>query len=941
MNKSHAKPGIRRSSAVNSNNFKTMKKIFFIFLSLLFVFTSSADDWKPAEWLLTPPVLIPAPTKEERNARDERTGQKNMYPRSYYKRILNAMPERFEIKSGAKIVTPFGTTKWEKVSADGECPLIKEPVPECSVFFAAKYWISSEDQEADLWYGSSDGVKIWFDGNEIFEYPQARPYFCKLRGFIPVTLKKGTNIFVFAIVNGEGDGMLGARLFPKKSAIYPGLFLDTKNPVETKQFIELDFYWKPAGIVTLRKEVYKNHPKCKKIRLLDFVGNVLTQVVCGGKVGKLESGKVNIPLNSPSKGDFGVLDMRGKSNGIYKIESFWNDKKHVRPFYYAGFSEKLTPTEEWKIELLKNNDFCSPEALLEQTFGKNKTSAKRIRAYKSKYDDTLQPYIVALPKTKKLKEKIPLLVILKPYTGLNKIQFSLKQRYGTSDLLKLWVYSRGDSGFMGLSERDVLEVIELVCKDYKIDRDRIYLQGISLGGFGCWWIGGRHPDLFAGIAANGAYVFTYTKNFLNLPINQSWMKPNNPGNWLPKIIGRLRKEGVDVIYTDLRELSLEKYRQYFTDRENWYLNKKRKSQPDKVVYSTFGDIDGAYWIRNIMPEKFGKMATVEAEVFQTNIHFQSQSTNYGLIHVQTENVSSFNLDLRKSRFSKLKNWEVVIDNLIITNGLSGEMFSYNNTPHPIGHPTHISTSSITEGIRKRNGFCGGIADVVYDSFLFAYSAKDIKARNQAEKFNMAITGIMPCQFDGNFKVVPDTELTSELCEKYNVILFASLEKPGKFLKKNIENLPFKILDGKLEFNHANISTQAQQPLWSPTKHKRDDCSTFACVYPNPIAKNHYLLTVTMTNFTPQLLMIARNDVIFGNHYDSFDVNWNKLQYQDESKSYSREDCDHNHDTKHANHNSRQIPKSEKSLNQKIKEVGGIIFLIILVGIGLFYFTKKK
>ncbi len=880
-----------------------MKNNYFIFLSLLFVFSSSAEDWKPDEWLLTLPVLIPAPTKEERNARDEKTGQKNMYPRSYYKRILKTIPEKFETKSRAKIVTLFGTTKWEKVSANGECPMIKEPVPECSVFFAAKYWISSENQEADLWYGSSDGVKIWFEGSEIFEYRQARPYFCKLISYIPVTLKKGTNIFVFAVVNGEGDGMLGARLFPKKSAVYPGLFLDTKNPVETKQFIELDFYWKPAGIITPRKEVYKNPPKCEKIRLLDFNENVVTQIT---------DKKIEIPVQ---------VNMDKQSNGIYKIESYWNDEKHIRLFCYAGFSEELTPTEEWKIELLKNNDFCSPKALLEQTFGKNKTGTKRIHAYRSKFDDTLQPYIVALPKNYKQKEKIPMVVILKPYTGLNKIQFSLKQRYGTSDLLKLWVYSRGDSGFMGLSERDVLDVIELVCKDYKIDRDRIYLQGISLGGSGCWWLGGRHPDLFAGIAANGAYVFTYAKNLLNLLINQSWMKPHNPDNWLPKIIGRLRKEGADIIYTDLRELSLEKYRQYFTDREKWYLNKKRKTQPDKVVYSTFGDIDGAYWVRNIMPEKFGEMATVEAEVFQTNIHFQSQSTNYGLIHVQTENVSSFNLDLRKSRFSKLKNWEVVIDNLIITNGLSGEMFSYTFL--------HPPKSSLKEGLVKHNGFCGGIADVVYDSFLFAYSAADLNARFQAEKFNMAITGIMPCQFDGNFKVVSDTELTSELCKKYNVILFTSSEKPGKFLKENIENLPFEILNGKLEFNHAKA--------WTPTMHKRDACSTFACVYPNPIASNRYLLTITMTNFTPQLLMIIRSDVIFGNNHDSFDINWDKLQYQDESKSYSCED----HDTKQSNQNSRQIPKSEKSLNQKIKEVGGIIFLIILAGMGLFYFIKKK
>ena len=316
-----------------------MKNNYFIFLILFFVFSSSAEDWKPDAWLLTSPVLIPAPTEKERNAVDEKTKHKNMYSRSYFKRMLKAMPEKFDIKSGAKIVTSFGTTKWEKVRSVGECPLIKEPVPECSVFFSAKYWISTEEQEADLWYGCSDGVKIWFDGKDIFEYPQARPYFCKLRDFIPVILKKGTNIFVFAVVNGEGDGMLGARLFPKKSAVYPGLFLDTKNPVETKQFVELDFFWIPAGIITPRKEIYKSPPKCEKIKILNYDANIVTQI--SGR-------KIEFPVH---------VNMQGKCNGIYQIESYRNNETHICPFYYAGSSKKLTPTEEWKIELLKNNDF--------------------------------------------------------------------------------------------------------------------------------------------------------------------------------------------------------------------------------------------------------------------------------------------------------------------------------------------------------------------------------------------------------------------------------------------------------------------------------------------------------------------------------------------------------------------------------------------------------
>ncbi len=330
-----------------------------------------------------------------------------------------------------------------------------------------------------------------------------------------------------------------------------------------------------------------------------------------------------------------------------------------------------------------------------------------------------------------------------------------------------------------------------------------------------------------------------------------------------------------------------------------------------------------------MPEKFGRLATVEAEIIKTNIQLKSEKEipptpfkKGGVVHVRTENVSSFSLDLRTRKFLKFKNWEIVIDSLIFTNCASGEMFSYE---------FKLRNRSFAQ--RKRNGFCGGIADVVCDSFLFAYSADDLKSKMRAERFNIAITGIKPYQFDGNFKVVPDTELTPELCAKYNVILFASSEKPGKFLKENIENLPFEIVKGKLEFNHANISTSSTTAVI----HKQDACVTF----PNPIASNRYLLTVTMTNFTPRILMSERNDIILGGKCDSFDVNWNKIQSQDEHKAHNCESYGHDQNQEQSSKN--QLYKSEiKSKEPKWKKIGGIIFLIIFGGAGLYYlFALRK
>lgn len=42
---------------------------------------------------------------------------------------------------------------------------------------------------------------------------------------------------------------------------------------------------------------------------------------------------------------------------------------------------------------------------------------------------------------------------------------------------------------------------------YRIDRRRVYLTGLSLGGFGTWWYGLRHPRRFAALVPiAGGYI---------------------------------------------------------------------------------------------------------------------------------------------------------------------------------------------------------------------------------------------------------------------------------------------------------------------------------------------------------------------------------------------------------------------------------------------------
>ena len=55
-----------------------------------------------------------------------------------------------------------------------------------------------------------------------------------------------------------------------------------------------------------------------------------------------------------------------------------------------------------------------------------------------------------------------------------------------------------------LSERDVMNVLELTATEYNVDRSRIYLMGNSMGGAGTFLLGAKYAEKFAALAPSAA-----------------------------------------------------------------------------------------------------------------------------------------------------------------------------------------------------------------------------------------------------------------------------------------------------------------------------------------------------------------------------------------------------------------------------------------------------
>ena len=66
-----------------------------------------------------------------------------------------------------------------------------------------------------------------------------------------------------------------------------------------------------------------------------------------------------------------------------------------------------------------------------------------------------------------------------------------------------------------LSERETLEVVDLIRKEFKVDDDRTYLMGHSMGGAGTLYLGIKYPQRWAAIAALAPAAFAVDREGLS------------------------------------------------------------------------------------------------------------------------------------------------------------------------------------------------------------------------------------------------------------------------------------------------------------------------------------------------------------------------------------------------------------------------------------------
>lgn len=207
-------------------------------------------------------------------------------------------------------------------------------------------------------------------------------------------------------------------------------------------------------------------------------------------------------------------------------------------------------------------------ALLDQIAkGENPLRAKRGDihwAYRSAVDDTLQPFRFYVPTNYDAKKKWPMIVALHGMGG-DENGFFINYDKG---LIRRIAEERGyivvcpkgrqpTSMYMAAAERDVLDVIREMKREFSIDDDRVYLMGHSMGGYGSWSVAANNPDLFAAIGpiAGGGTPFTVAK--LKALTHVPWIvihgdkDPTVPVEESRKMVKAGKELGIEIKYIEV------------------------------------------------------------------------------------------------------------------------------------------------------------------------------------------------------------------------------------------------------------------------------------------------------------------------------------------------------------------------------------------------------
>jgi dienelactone hydrolase len=461
----------------------------------------------------------------------------------------------------------------------------------------------------------------------------------------------------------------------------------------------------------------------------------------------------------------------------------------------------------------------------------DKRHGRFIRAYRSRVDDSLQPYAVVIPEGLDLGRPQRLDVVLHGRGAtLNEVSFihmheNPKSPPAYSDRIELHVFGRTNNAYRWSGETDVFEALESVRSHYRIDDARVVLRGFSMGGAGAWHIGLHYPHLWAAVEAGAGFTDTkvyarvgeipayqekplriydavdYSANAFNVPIVGYGGELDRQLQASVNIKERLEQEGL----TGLRALFLVGPK----TEHRWHTDSKKES--DAFIDSQL----------RRAPRNEVRFLTYTTRYNRCDwLTIDALDQHYERAEVQASRTpDGFRISTRNvARLSLAGAAKVEIDGQAL--GAPASAFEKSEGKW--------SPAKFPKGLRKRHGLQGPIDDAFMDRFLCVRPSGKHAATKRLDRFEAEFAKWLR----GDIRITDDGSVTPQQIRDHHLVLFGDPQT----------NVLIKRIAGKLPIRWEKGAIHAGGRGFDASTH------TLVMIYPNPLNPERYVVLNTGHTF---------------------------------------------------------------------------------------------
>jgi poly(3-hydroxybutyrate) depolymerase len=420
----------------------------------------------------------------------------------------------------------------------------------------------------------------------------------------------------------------------------------------------------------------------------------------------------------------------------------------------------------------------------------------------------------------------------------------------------------GPSGYRQFGERDVIDVLDIVTRRYRINPDRIYITGSSMGGIGATALPLHYPSRFAAMAPLGGYhsmfVYRQIRETPLAPWERFLLQTRSNADWaangrhLPlyvvhglkdtpmhsRVLVSAYAERGYPVKMETPDLGHNVWDQTYQGGAIFthFRKYKRNAHPKQVTFTTsrlrYRD---AYWVTIDDVDDFAEWATVDADWKRT-----------GEIAIKTRNIKAMTLQndevLRAHPVST-----IVVDGAAVP--VSPEATKW-PLVRSVGGWRLDTAGYVSDGIRKRPGLAGPIDDAYFEPLLFVYSdddaAEERLTRRLAHTLRKPSRGVTV-----EWPVKRASEVTAADIETRSLVIIGT-PSHNSLLRRIGASLPIRVEGDTIAVGDERFGGSAPAA---------------AFIYPNPINPDRYVVVYTATSleglfYTDHLPQTAPDYIVF-------------------------------------------------------------------------------